>query len=155
MTNLQLLSKLKYDHDCKNTPSFAKYMPVDKFTDKTANGLEKAIVMWINLHGGMAERRGNTGRYIDDSKIVTDRLGFKHKLGKGKYIPGTGTNGTSDVSGLYNGIPLAIEVKIGRDRQSPAQVEYGERFNAAGGKYVVVKTFDEFVEFWKKLLNVH
>jgi hypothetical protein len=55
-------------------------MPTDyvvrtKYIDTTANGLTKCVIDYINFIGGQAERISNTGRYIDESRIVTDVLG--------------------------------------------------------------------------------
>lgn len=116
---------------------------------RSANGLAGAIVHFIKLLGGHAERRSNTGRYIQP-KTYTNVFGKKIELGKGKYIPGTGRNGTSDVSGVFNGVPLAIEVKIGKDRMSEAQKQYKRDFEKAGGFYMEAKTFDQFYKDFKE-----
>lgn len=148
---LKQLEQLQHAHDCSKTQMRPDYVPVTKFSDKTANGLEKCIVAYINLNGGIAERRANTGRYIDDSKVITDVSGFSRRLGTGKYIPGTGRNGTADCSGIYKGKPIAIEVKIGKDRQSEAQKKYQQDFEKVGGIYIIAKTFTQFVEELNKV----
>jgi len=73
--------------------------------------LEKAICDYINLNGGIAERRKNSGRVIDDRKIVTDTLGYQRVLGGTRYIPGTGRNGTSDISGVWKKIQLLSKLR--------------------------------------------
>ncbi len=148
---LKDLSLLQWQADCAKTQMRPDYVPKTKFVDTTANGLEKCICAYIKLNGGMAERRKNTGRYIDNSKIVTDITGAQRVIGKGKYIPGTGRNGTSDVSGIWKGKPIAIEVKIGKDRMSQAQIEYKEDFEKAGGIFIIAKTFTQFVEELNKV----
>ncbi len=148
---LKDLSELEWKYQCSKTQMRPDYVPKTKFSDTTANGLEKCICAYIKLNGGMAERRKNTGRYIDDSKIVTDITGAQRVIGKGKYIPGTGRNGTPDCSGIWKGKPVAIEVKIGKDRMSQAQIEYKEDFEKAGGIYIIAKTFTQFVEELNKV----
>ena len=151
MFTLKDLQHLQWQHDCSKTQMRPDYVPKTKFTDKTSAGLEKCIVAYIKLNGGMAERRKNTGRVIDDRKIVTDTLGHQRVLGGTRYIPGTGRNGTSDVSGIWKGKPVAIEVKIGKDRMSQAQIEYREDFEKAGGIFIIAKTFTQFVEELNKV----
>lgn len=144
---LKQLSDLDLEAQHKANPNYPKeYLVRTKFTDKTSAGLEKAICAYINLHGGMAERRKNSGRVIDDRKIVTDVIGQQRVLGGTRYIPGTGRNGTSDVSGIWKGKPVAIEVKIGKDRMSQVQLEYKEDFEKAGGIFIIARTFEQTVK---------
>lgn len=142
---LKDLTILQWQKDCSKTKMPADYVPKTKFSDKTANGLEKAICAYINLNGGMAERRKNSGRVIDDRKVVEDFMGNKRVLGSTRYIPGTGRNGTSDVSGIWKNKPIAIEVKIGKDRQSQAQKDYQHDFEKAGGIYIIAKDWNSFI----------
>lgn len=149
---LKDLSLLDIEAQHKANPNYPKkYLVATKFTDKTSAALERAICAYINLNGGMAERRKNTGRYLDDSKIVTNIIGQQMKLGSGRYIPGTGRNGTSDCSGIWKGRPIAIEVKIGKDRISEAQKEYQKDFELAGGVYIVAKDWNGFINEISKI----
>lgn len=149
---LKDLSLLDLEAQHKANPNYPKeYLVATKFTDKTSAGLEKAICAYINLNGGMAERRKNTGRYLDDSKIVTNIIGQQMKLGSGRYIPGTGRNGTADCSGIWKGKPIAIEVKINKDRMSEAQKEYKRDFELAGGVYIVAKDWNVFINEINKI----
>jgi len=132
-------------------PEHARY--TQPWSDKTANGLEKCIVFWIQGHGGQAERIKNTGRYIDGRKVVTDVLGVRKTIGSGQYIPGTGTNGTSDIHAVVKGRSVKIEVKIGKDKMSAAQKKYKADTERAGGIYFVATNFDEFVNEWEKWQN--
>lgn len=143
MTNLQLLSELKHAHDLKATPSFAKYMPKDKFSDKTANGLTKAVIAWITLHGFQAERISTQGTYIEGKVVGTGFYGSKQL--KGKYIPGQGTKGSADISATIMGRSVKIEIKM-KDKQSEAQKKYQADIERAGGTYWLVHNFDEFIE---------
>ena len=122
-----------------------------KHTEKTANGLTKAVIRWIELHGGQAERINTQGTFIK-GKVITK--GFYGQVRtEGKYIPTTGTKGSADVSAVVNGKTWKIEIKIGRDVQSENQRRYQESIERAGGKYSIVKTFDEFVALWKEVIN--
>jgi F0F1-type ATP synthase alpha subunit len=123
----------------------ANYVVRTKYNDSTANGLTKCVIDYINLSGGQAERISNTGRYIDESRIVTDVLGNRKKIGSGKYIKGTGTNGTADISATFKGKSIKIEIKM-KDKQSEVQKEYQQSIERAGGIYFICHNFDEFLD---------
>ena len=120
-------------------------IPMQKFNDTTANGLTKTIIMFIQYIGGQAERVSSMGRMIDNRKVSTDVLGRQRTIGTMKYIPGTSTNGTADISAIYKGISFKIEVKIGKDKQSEAQKKYQQDVQRAGAVYVIAKDFDNFI----------
>lgn len=149
---LKVLQDLDWQIRCSNTKMQPNYVPKNVFTDKTANGLTKCIVTWININGYQAERISNTGRYIDDSKIVTDVMGHRKKIGTGKYIKGSGTNGTADISATICGRSVKIEVKM-KDSQSDAQKLYEANIIKAGGIYFIARDFDEFMMFYKGLIE--
>jgi hypothetical protein len=154
--SIKVLQDLIWQLECVKYPRMPKeYVAKKTYTDKTANGLTKCIIDWIKANGYQAERISNTGRYIDNSKIVTDSMGFQKKIGSGQYIKGTGTNGTADISATIKGRSIKCEVKIGADRQSEAQKKYQEDIEKAGGIYIIVKDFDEFMNFYKKFIETN
>jgi hypothetical protein len=153
MTPLQQLTELDWQIRCANTRMRPDYVVKTKYSDKTANALTKSIIAWINLNGYQAERISTTGRYVDNSKIVTDVLGNRKKIGSGKYIKGTGTNGSADISATIKGKSIKIEVKIGKDKQSEAQIKYQQMIEKAGGIYFIAKNFDEFHNFYITLVK--
>jgi hypothetical protein len=153
MTPLQQLTELDWQTRCANTRMRPDYVAKKKYLDKTANALTYAIISWINLNGYQAERISTTGRYVDNSKIVTDVLGNRKKIGSGKYIKGTGTNGSADISATIKGKSIKIEVKIGKDKQSEAQIKYQQMIEKAGGIYFIAKNFDEFYGFYITLVK--
>jgi hypothetical protein len=135
-----------------NVPDKARYIPNLKLS--TTNGLTSGVIKYIQLIGGIAERRNNTGRYIQPT-TYENIFGKEVVLKKGKYIKGTGKNGTADVSGIYNGVPLAIEIKIGRDKQSKDQVAYQKEFERVGGYYLIAKTFGQFYEDFNNRFKIN
>jgi hypothetical protein len=151
--SLQVLTDLDWSIRCSQTSIRPDYVPKTKFTDATANGLTKCIVRWLNLNGWQAERISTTGRYIDNSKVVTDVLGNRKKIGTGKYIKGSGTNGSADISATIKGRSIKIEVKIGKDTQSDDQKKYQEMIEKAGGIYFIATDFDEFMMFYKGIIE--
>lgn len=118
-----------------------------KHSDKTANGLTKAVIRWIEIHGGQAERINTMGRYIQGATVSKGFYGSQQL--KGKYIPTTSTKGSADVSALVNGKTWKIEIKIGNDKQSEHQKKYQADIERAGGKYSIIRSLDEFVKEWE------
>lgn len=151
--SLQVLTELDWSIRCSQTKMRPDYVPKKTYTDKTANGLTKCITDWLNLNGWQGERISTTGRYIDNSKVVTDILGNTKKIGTGKYIKGTGTNGSADISATIKGRSIKIEVKIGKDRQSEAQKEYQKNIEKAGGIYIIATDFDQFMMWYKSFIE--
>ena len=152
MTPLQQLTELDWQIRCSESRMPPEYIVRTKYTDKTANGLTKAIVKWINLNGYQAERISTTGRWVDNSKVVTDVLGNRKKIGSGKYIKGSGTKGSADISATIKGRSIKIEVKM-KDKQSEAQIEYQKAIERAGGIYFIAKDFTSFYKFYTTLVE--
>lgn len=153
---LKDLSELEWKYQCSKTQMRPDYVPKTKFSDTTANGLTKAVVTFLNLSGHQAERISTTGRYIDNSKIVTDVTGAQRVIGKGKWIKGSGVSGSADISSTINvkGIGLSVkwEIKM-KDKQSKEQKSYEQDIKKAGGQYYVVHNFPEFIEYYNKVLT--
>ena len=126
------------------------YLVKPKFSGKTANGLTKAIIKFIQLSGGQAERISTTGRMIDQRKTYTDVVGVRRTIGSTKWIPSTSTKGSADISATINGKSVKIEVKIGRDRQSEAQKKYQSDIERAGGIYYLAKDFESFYQWYNE-----
>jgi len=82
---------------------------------------------------------------------VTDVIGRTKTIGTVKRIPSSGTKGTSDIKAIIQGRMVAIEVKIGKDRQSEAQKSYQSMVEKAGGLYWIVKSFEDFYEKYNSI----
>lgn len=121
-------------------------------SDSKTNGLTQCVIKWIQLNGYQAERISNTGRIIDTSRKVTNVVGQVGIIGGKKWIKGTGTNGTADISATIQGRSVKIEIKFGADRLSQDQIEYGNNVTRAGGVYLVVRDFDQFVVWWDLII---
>lgn len=137
---LRELSKIYTDAKNPNVPEHCR--PIYKFSDASANDLQKAIVAYSKVKGWFAERQGSEGRYRK-GKEFTDVMGRKKEFG-GMYLPGH-NKGAADIKGIIKGRSIEIEVKHGKDRMRPEQLKYKERVEAAGGIYLVVKTFEDFI----------
>jgi hypothetical protein len=120
------------------------------YSDKSANGLTRCILDFLIFSGHQAERVNSTGRPIDNTKVVKDVLGRSMRIGSVKWIPGTGQKGTADISATIWGRAVKIEVKM-KDRQSPEQRKYQEAVERAGGRYWLVRSFQEFLTLYCEL----
>lgn len=159
----KILIDLYYEYSQQKYPNMPRHaIAMPKFSDNGANELTQCILKFCKYKGYQAERISNTGRMIDNSKVVTDILGHKRRIGSIDYIKGTGTNGTADISstipvnigGRKIGMSVKIEVKYGRDVQSPDQKKYQKMIEEAGGVYIIVRTFDDFLEKYNELTNI-
>ena len=150
--NKKLLEDLYIKVTKENYPNFPEFaIPPEKFSDKTANDLTKTICKFITYIGGQAERISNQGQYRDNTKVVTDVLGRKRTIGSGTWTKGQGTNGTADISAIYRGKSFKIEVKIGKDRMSQAQLRYKQEVERAGAFYIIARNFDDFIDDFREL----
>ena len=123
-------------------PESARY--VKPYSDKSANGLTRAIIDFLRFNGCQAERIMSSGRYIDNSRVVTNIGGARRRIGSGRYIPTSGVKGSADVSATIKnkdgiGLSIKIEIKMMRpgykDRQSLFQKAYQESVERAGGNF--------------------
>jgi len=96
------------------------------------HNLQTSILQLIRLRGGVATRV-NSGSAI-----------YKDNSGRMNVIRGA-ERGTSDILACYRGRYLAIEVKFGRGKPSPAQLEFGRVVVDAGGVFLVAYDLDEVI----------
>jgi hypothetical protein len=153
MTNnaLNHLRKLALEDEQRKHPNVPEYaLPKPKYSDKTSNGLTKCIIDFLKLSGWQAERIAVTGRMIDDRHSYTDVIGNTKTIGSTRWIKSSMQVGTADISATVKGRSVKIEVKVGRDRQRPKQIEYQKQVEAAGGIYLLVKSFDQFYSWYVK-----
>ena len=127
------------------------YLAPQDYDDRTANGLTKCIIDFIRFNGHQAERINTTGRPIDQTRTFTDVTGRMRTIGSIKWIKGTTTNGSADISATIDGRSVKVEVKIGSDKQSQAQKEYQLTVEAAGGLYFLAHNFTEFKQWFDRL----
>ncbi|GAB6395249.1 MAG: hypothetical protein MdMp024_1572 [Bacteroidales bacterium] len=130
--SIKELERIHYaDKQAKHPAIKPSYLPKTAFRDDSANALTKCIVAWLQLHGCFAGRVNTTGTY-------------NHKLRK--YIHSSARKGMADITAVVNGRHVSIEVKTGRDRPRPEQMRAKQEIEAAGGIYIFVRSFDDFLE---------
>ncbi len=115
-----------------------KYKPKSKAKKQSpTNALQGAIIKYLDLHGACVMRINTQGTY-------------KQELGR--FIKSGSTKGVSDILATYNGKSLAIEVKQGKDKLSPEQIEFRDKHVKAGGYYLECRSLDSFLVWIKEIV---
>jgi hypothetical protein len=154
MKPLDRLKHLKQEAMLESYPNVPKYaLSAPKYEDKTANGLTKCIIEFLQLSNHQAERINTMGRPIDNRKQVTDVIGRTKTIGSMTWGKSTATKGSADISATIQGRSVKIEVKIGADRQSEDQRVYQANIEKSGGKYWIAKNFDDFIKKYDDFLE--
>jgi hypothetical protein len=154
MKPLDRLKHLKQEAMLESYPNVPKYaLSAPKYEDKTANGLTKCIIEFLQLSNHQAERINTMGRPIDNRKQVTDVIGRTKTIGSMTWGKSTATKGSADISATIQGRSVKIEVKIGADRQSDDQKVYQANIEKSGGQYWIAKNFDDFIKKYDDFLE--
>lgn len=125
-----------------NMPEAALY--VKPFKASKANELTRSIETFIKLTGHVADRINN---------------GAVYDKAKGVYRSGSVRKGIADImatkriehQGRVFGVTVAIEVKIGRDRQSEHQKAFQAEIERGGGVYIIARDWDGFYRDWEAI----
>lgn len=140
------LSDLHYSHQLTKYTTMAANAPYaiprKRYSDKTANKLTDAITDFIRLTGGYADRVNNMG---------VMRNGKWTRSGTRKGIADIMASKPIEVGGRLIGVQVAIEVKIGKDRQSEDQKKIEEEVVRSGGFYIIAKDWQSFYSQWDKI----
>lgn len=120
----------EYNFRYKNSsmPEYARFK--ENYRDDTANGLTKCIIKWFKINGYFATRITSSGTYRPELK---------------KFIPSMQRKGTPDLTAIVNGKAIWVEVKIGHDRMSEAQLDVKREMEQSGAIYIIAKNFDGFL----------
>lgn len=106
-------------------------LPATPYEDRTANGLQRFILDFLDHYDGMHGQRINIGGIL---------------MPNGKYRTSGSTKGVSDIIAIVHGKYIGIEVKAGKDKIRDTQIAEQEKVRKAGGVYEVVHNADEFVQ---------
>lgn len=137
----ELLKRLKLEYIKKTAPGFfdlsgGHSMQIKPYDDRSANGLTNCISDFVKHLGGYCNR--------------INTVGMVRKIhGRMVFTPGNGNKGAADLRILFGGRSFDVEVKI-KDRQSEAQKKEQQRIQAAGGIYVVCRSFEQFLNYWQE-----
>lgn len=110
----------------------AKY----KFTDKDANGLTRAIIAHLQMHGYFAARVNSTGVYDQ---------------ARGLWRKSNARRGLADITAVINGRAVQLEIKAGNDRPRAEQMRVQREVQTAGGVYEFVHNFTEYIALYERL----
>ena len=114
---------------------------VPVYSDTKEKGLEKCIIDYLRLKGHHAERIHCSGRArLENGTIV--------------YGKTTMNVGTADIHAIIDKLAVAIEIKIGKDRQSSYQKQYQKDVENAGGVYLIARNFVQFLEVIHQTTNI-
>lgn len=150
---IKQLKDLALAHSRAVRPSLPEYArTIHNYSDRTANGLTRAIIDFLRFSGFQAERINCNGKMIDNTEVMTDVLGDRRSIGSVKWLPSSGQKGTADISSVIFGRAVKIEIKIGKDIQSNFQKKYQADIERAGGLYWLVKSFDQFLDLYNDLI---
>jgi hypothetical protein len=150
---LKELKELAIAHSREKHPTLPlSALSTRPYNDRTANALTCCVIDFLRFSGFQAERINCTGKMIDNTQIMTDVLGDRRSIGSVKWLPSSGQKGTADISATINGRAVKIEVKIGKDRQSENQKKYQTDVEKAGGLYWIVRSFEEFLNYYNELV---
>ena len=125
-----------------------RLLPTKAIKATKANELTKAVIKFIQLSGGQAERISVTGRRVDLRRTYTDVLGNQRQIGSVRWIKSSMQKGSADISATIAGQSVKIEIKVGRDQIRPEQETYKQQVEKAGGIYLLIQTFDEFYQWY-------
>ena len=121
--------------------------------ENSANALTKSVIAYLQAEGWQAERISTTGRWIADKSISAGVFKSGATTSGGKYIKGSGTKGSADISATIKGRSVKIEIKYGRDKQSEFQKIYQANVEQAGGVYWLVRDLDGFLEMYNSFIQ--
>ena len=144
--NKQLLTELYLTDQRKKYPAFPDHCrPPYSNKDNNANGLTKCVLDFLNYSGHFAERISSQGQARVKKATCGKTIGIE-------WTKGTSRVGTADISAEVKhpnhrfAIPVKIEIKYGKDRQSQVQKQYEIDVTEVGALYWIVKDFDSFIE---------
>lgn len=103
------------------------------------NSTTQAIIDFVKFNGGAAFRINTSGIPIIKAGRVA---GFRKSRNKG----------AADIRIVYKGFSIDVEIKTGKDKQSPDQWAFQQEIERAGGVYWLVENVEEFItlfEQWK------
>ena len=118
-----------------NVPEYAITIP--KYEDRTANGLTRCIIDFLNSQNGCC-----CFRISNEGILRID------KNGKAFRANSSMQNGISDLISSVWGRFVSIEVKVNKDVQSDQQKEFERQIENARGYYVIAKDFKGFLDWF-------
>lgn len=134
-----------------------------KYPDtRTKGGLATFVCNFLKWNGHHGEKTNNMGRPIQKfAPKMNIWTGTVQNVPNGiEWQKGSGITGTSDVKGHVNipaskfPVPIYVEIKIGKDRQSQEQKGYQKQVTDTGAFYMLCSFPEDFILFYDYLLTL-
>lgn len=162
--NKELYSKIYYDDVVKRLPSFKgreNTIPPPELSENSTKELTKLILNFLKLNGHKAEEQKTVGKVIDKRKESIDVFGNKRIVGnlvrvKSEHKVGRADIGATIMIEMYDKIiPISVEIELKwqKDYQKKEQKKYQIDLESKGGLYFIIKTFDQFIEWYYEFIN--
>lgn len=103
-----------------------------------ANGLTLWVVNYLTWSGMYGNRINTQGQFMVEK--------YKGRVVSSGFRPSATRRGTADIDAIINGRPVKLEIKVGRDRPSEAQLKERDRVTRAGGIYEFIGSPEQFLE---------
>lgn len=152
-----LYDKAHREWQQRTAPNFVRdhgYVKTKFPKTDTSNGLTRMIKEWCIWNGHAATRVNSQGQM----RIEKVKLAFGNVRENIRWTKGQ-SKGASDLDITLKhphhkfGIPVKVEIKIGSDTQRKEQEQYEEQVTGAGAVYKIIKTPEQWFEFYFKIMS--
>ena len=120
----------------------------------TSNGLTTMIKNWCLWNEASCMRVNSQGQArVEKVHLAHGNIRTNVRWTKGQ------SKGAADLDIVIKhkshkfGIPIKCEIKIGNDSQRPDQMQYEKQVTAAGGVYVIIKTPEQWFNFYFNIIS--
>ena len=108
--------------------------------------IESVIMKILKADGYDPIKAPDSGKRIDKRKVVIDVIGRSRIIGSAQWVKDSKVMpGRADIKCFFNGKMYNLEVKVGNDRMSQAQIRERERCAEHGEEYVIIRTVEDFL----------
>jgi hypothetical protein len=145
----EMWSRKAHPHFYADGHSYIPLKPIDyTLTNKIVDGIRD----WIKWHGGMSDQYNVQGRDIT-TKSTTTATG-QIIAGKTVRIKSSATVGAADITAVFRGRALKIEVKnkYTKDTIKPKQIEYQKKALSAGALHLFCPDMETFITWWDNVV---
>lgn len=110
--------------------------------------IQKVILEWLGYQSRMFVWRQNSGARGENYTRKSDGMQSRH------FFKTASVDGISDIMGVWDGHPLAIEVKRPKEKPTANQEEFLNNFARAGGIAIVAHSLEEVQESFKRVVEL-